>query len=869
MNAVRRALALVALLGLNASASFGAPPPIAAIGNDVADAQAELSAGGDRWQGFGGLSGGCDGNVRDILRAPDGQIYLAGGFRSCNGVAAPGVARFDPATSTFHPLGEGISGTILELEWFNGELLVGGMYLQDSGHAVLRWDGSSWLPLVPGVDGEFSPPTVHSMKVVDGHLVVGGSFLHVGGAQVNRVARWNGTAWTGYASGVGVPFGDPSTLVQAIVQFNGELVVAGKFISGPEWVINVARWDGAAWRSMGQGLSGFVKDLLVDGDGLVAAGGFGPTAYQVQRWDGSTWTPLSPTPTAGFDLPVEALEMYAGSILALGLFKQFDGAPIDGLARWTGSTWVEFPGAGAIPSGGGEALLSVEDQLYVGAAFLDSAARGLHNVSRWADDGWHRLGDAEGHGLEADVKTLIERDGRILATGNFQRAGDRATPGIAEWDGLGWRRLGEAGGAPGVGIRAVEVVDGVVYASGDFMLAGQPIAGEIMRWSGGEWEPLGGGVDGQVWAISEFQGDVVVAGSFESAGGAPIRAVARWDGQGWAPLLDAQGGGLGPNDFVRSMVVWGNRLIVAGYINSVAGSPAYDLAAWDGSAWTALPAGAWNSPYQVSLAVWNNDLYVTSPTGQLLRLSGSSWVPLLSWPDEGVHSIAGVGDALYLGGSFTNLAGSGANRLARLRNGQFEPVAGGVSVGNPYGASVNALAEHRGDLLVAGRFGMAGDVRTANIARLQLDVLDGIELYARKAQPTVTTNEGPVVVHYQLDIGNRGRGSAPATILSVQAEPSPTAISWSCVPLAMSVATCPADQGTGAPDFNVDLPPGSALRLLVVVESDPETVFQRLRLDLSGQPAPGATSNTPTASLTLVTPVQGQALIRNGFEPFQ
>jgi hypothetical protein len=706
------------------------------------------------------------------------------------------------------------------------------------------------------------------MEVVDGDLVVGGSFLSIGGKQVNRVASWDGETWKGFASGVGVPFGDPSTFVKAIAHFDGDLIVAGKFVSGSDPVINVARWDGSAWRPMGQGLSGFVRDLLVDGDGLVAAGGVVPDqTYQVQRWDGSMWTPLSPVSSSGFDLPVDALELHEGSILALGLFKRFDGTPINGLVRWTGTTWIEFPGAGAVSSGGGEALLSVEDSLYVGAAFLDPDARGLHNVARWAGGEWHRLGDAEGHGLEADVKTLIERDGRILAAGNFQRAGDRATPGIAEWDGLGWKRLGEAGGAPGVGIRAVEVVDDVVYASGDFMLAGQPIAGEIMRWSGGEWEPLGGGVDGQVWAISEFQGDVVIGGTFESAGGAPIRAVARWDGQNWAPLLDAQGGGLGPNDFIRSMVVWGNRLVVAGYINSVAGSPAYDLAAWDGSAWSALPAGAWNPPYQVTVAVWNNELYVTSPTSQLMRLSGSTWMPLLSWPDEGVHSIVGVGDALYLGGSFTNLAGSGADRLARFRNGQFEPVAGGVSMVDQFGAFVNTLAEHRGDLLVAGRFGMAGDVRTANIARLQIDVLDGIELYARKAQPTVTTTAGPVVIHYQLDIGNRGRGSAPATDLSVQANPPPAAMSWSCVPLAMSEAACPADQGTGAPDFSADLPPGSALRVVVEVEPQPETVFQRLRVDLSGQPVPGATSNNPTAILSLVTPVQGQALFWNGFEP--
>jgi hypothetical protein len=709
------------------------------------------------------------------------------------------------------------------------------------------------------------------MEVVEGELVVGGAFQYAGGVPANRVARWNGTTWAAYASGLGTASGSAHS-VEDLVVMDGTLVAAGRFGVGSVGA-SVARWDGAQWQAMGN-LPGIVKNLLVDGDELIAAGGiydFASKTFQVRRWDGTQWTRMGDDPSIGFDQAVEAVVEHEGTIVVAGDFSRFGAAPANGLAQWTGSTWTAFPGLDAMPSGSAWTLLSDQSSLYVSAIFLDSRARGLHHVARWTQGEWHRMGDREGHGMAAHVNRLVSREGRILAAGSFERLGDRSAPGIAEWDGLGWQRLGEAGVTRGAGVSALDLIDGVVYAGGNFLLAGQPVGSGIAQWRGGEWLPLGvpgaEGVNGFVMAIAGFQGEVIVGGTFSAAGGLPSEAIARWNGQRWAPLLDANGGGLPPFAAVRSMVVWNDRLIVGGSFSSVAGLPVQGLAAWDGAQWSVLPQGLEGSHVSL-LSVWNNDLFVIRPPATLARLSGSSWETLLGWPDEGVFSLAGLGDALYIGGEFTNLAGSGVNQLARWRGGQFEPVAGGVSDDPDFGPSVNALAVDGGDLLVAGRFRFAGEVRTSRIARLQLDVIDGIDLYARPVQTAATaTPAGAQPVQYQLDLGNRGRGRAPGVALSIQADPPPTAISWSCVPLAMSAAACPAEQGTGMPQWSVDLPPGSALRVLVEVEPQPETVFQRLRVDLSGQPVPGATSNNPTAALSLVTPVQGQALFWNGFEP--
>jgi hypothetical protein len=873
---LQRAFAAVAAFAIAAGACHGAAPakavPTLRIGSSL-DAGPISGTGSDRWHGFGELSGGCDGGINVIERGPDGQIYLAGDFRTCDGVQTPNVARFDPAGGTFHPVGSGVSGFIRDLEWYNGDLLICGFLLRNGPNAVLRFTGEGWAPLAPGIAGQFSSSDVRTMEVVDGDLVVGGAFQSAGGVPANRVARWNGTTWAAYASGLGTASGS-SHSVEDLAVMDGVLVAAGRFGVGSVGA-SVARWDGAQWQAMGN-LPGIVNNLLVDGDELIAAGGiydFASKTFQVRRWNGTEWTRMGDDPSIGFDQAVEAVVEHEGTILVAGDFSLYGGAPANGLAQWTGSTWTAFPGLDAMPSGSAWALLSDQSSLYVSANFLDSRGRGLHHVARWTQGEWRRMGEREGHGIGAHVNRLVSREGRILAAGSFERIGDRSAPGIAEWDGLGWQRLGEAGVTRGASVSVLDLIDGVVYAGGNFLLAGQPVASGIAQWRGDEWLPLGEpgaeGVAGFVTAIAEFQGEVVVGGNFSAAGGLPIQSIARWDGQRWAPLRDAQGGGLPNFAVVHSMTVWNDRLIVGGSFVSVAGSPAPGLAAWDGVQWSLLPPGFEGFMVEL-LAVWNDDLFVGGPFATLSRLSGNSWETLLDSSDDGVFSLAGLGDALYIGGEFTNLAGSGVNQLARWRGGQFEPVAGGVSDDPDFGPSVNSMAVVGGDLLVAGRFRFAGDVRTSRIAWLQPHVIDGIDLYARHVLTAPSaTHTGAEPVHYQLDLGNRGRGRAPGVALSVQADPAPAEIRWSCVPLAMSVATCPADQGTGAPDFIVDLPPGSALRVMVEVEPQPETVFQRLHVDLSGQPVPGATSNNPTAVLSLVTPVQGQALFSNGFESHQ
>ena len=100
-----------------------------------------------------------------------------------------------------------------------------------------------------------------------GHLYAGGSFIF----PENRVARWDGSNWTGLGSGIG----NNSVLslvfdTQGIVGPTGALYAGGNFTS-PE--NRLARWDGGGWTGLGSGIgNNQISSLVFDIQGIV-----GPT----------------------------------------------------------------------------------------------------------------------------------------------------------------------------------------------------------------------------------------------------------------------------------------------------------------------------------------------------------------------------------------------------------------------------------------------------------------------------------------------------------------------------------------------------------------------------------------------------------------
>lgn len=826
------------------------------------------------WQAFGDLDGGCDGPVRVIRRAPDGDIYLAGHFESCNGIYSPRLIRYSPGSDGFQAVEPVLQdGTVLDLAWYQGELVVAGQYLLAPGGlggGVLRWNGSGWAPLGAGTAGAFDLPDVRALVVHDGHLVAGGAFSVVGGQPAMKVARWNGSAWSPLDAGLGIAI--PSQYVTALAVHDGQLVAGGSFAhsGATPGFHNVARWTGAAWQPLG-GPGGRISSLLVDPEGnLIAAGTLtaaGAPVHQVKRWSGSQWVALAPDDQTGFDAPVDALALHDGDLVAGGSFTTFGADQVRGVAHWTGSGWAAHPGTTAISAGDVPALLGDGESLYVAGAFESAEARGKHWIAR-LQGSWHRLGAPSGQlGFDAPVWHFASDGARLVAAGLFRRAGEVAVPGVAIWQGNGWQRLGNAGPASLTGVRAVAFFQDAVYAAGDFFdPSGTQVATGIARWRGDDWEPVVGegaiAIDaGMVSALHVHEGELIVGGDYTLGGGVGPVGVASWNGTRWA-LVEDGAGNRGPAP-VLALTTHAGRLVAGGDFQQMGTVPASGLAAWDGSAWTGLVTGA--QPLPVSaLAVWQGDLYAGGDR-RLERLQGNQWQSLVAGASGWyIRALVGLGDALWIGGDFQSLDGVAAVALARWDGSALHAVPGELGSGPSTSFRiVQALAMHEGELMVGGHFRSVDGQRSAHIARLLPDMVDGIDMHLRV--PVAKADPDANRVAYRVRLGNRGGAAGVPASFTASAWPQPLAVTWTCEPGAFSSEPCPADTGTGLPAWTTTMAPGAEFYLDLVLDAAPGTVVQRLRLDLSAPPVPGA-DNRASTGLTVSTALAEEVLFVDGFE---
>jgi len=130
--------------------------------------------------------------------------------------------------------------------------------------------------------GGVSPDSaVSALGVHDGGLgmalFAGGWFTHVGGLEANHVARWSGSHWSALTGPAGNGTNDNVSALASYDDGDGPaLYAAGLFTqAGGAPVERIARWDGSAWSSLpdpsGVGLNGQAYALRSYDDGSGSA----------------------------------------------------------------------------------------------------------------------------------------------------------------------------------------------------------------------------------------------------------------------------------------------------------------------------------------------------------------------------------------------------------------------------------------------------------------------------------------------------------------------------------------------------------------------------------------------------------------------
>ncbi len=232
-------------------------------------------------------------------------------------------------------------------------------------------------------------------------------------------------------------------------------------------------WNGAEWRTLGQGLTGQIRATTVFRDTLYVGGALNipgvSASVGVARWNGFTWTSVG-----NWEIrEVYALEVNADRLWVGGRFFKTIGDSANYLAAWDGNQWYAPPSL----NGAVFALHSFKGDLAVGGHFTGSGLTSLNRVALLKDTAWVPFLS----GFYGDVFCFAEHAGRLIAGGNFLYAIYQTT-----------------------------------YLHG------------IGAWNGTQWVPLGSGGNGSVDAMISRDTDLVVIGSFSAMGAEAASVVARW-----------------------------------------------------------------------------------------------------------------------------------------------------------------------------------------------------------------------------------------------------------------------------------------------------------------------------------------------------
>lgn len=299
------------------------------------------------WEdGYEPLGEGLLGAVQAIQVTRAGLVYVGGNFTDPSGTALRNLAMWDG--SEWHDVGGGVGDptdpfqTVRALAIAEGAGHEGADLVYVAGQVTMAggerfsgfgmWTGSEWVDLGASMEGHpGADPRVTSLLIdpESGDLIVAGSFTAVGEGdariETTNVARWDGTAWHAYGNGIG----DRDSPISAATLWNGRLVVARHYANDDPLLI--AAWNGTEWEAIGTDQPPFTIPgaLAGIGDALFAAGNWNAGKH-VAVFDGAAWHTLGGgvSDIASAVLPIE------GGVLFGGSFNRAGETGSGGIAFW-------------------------------------------------------------------------------------------------------------------------------------------------------------------------------------------------------------------------------------------------------------------------------------------------------------------------------------------------------------------------------------------------------------------------------------------------------------------------------------------------------------------------------------------------------
>lgn len=314
-----------------------------------------------RWDGsqWHPLGSGIDGTVRQMAAHRE-QLFVVGTFTSAGDTAATNIAQWNGVQ--WSVVGHQLTGDLTAIASNGSDVLVA-RTVNQTNFVISRWDGTNWSDFA---GGSFGYGQINIILRKDDSLLIAGMFDQINNIRVNNIARWNGGEWQSLGGGLtGKPQPVPNDYffneVTAALLQDGNLYVGGSFTNaGGVSAKNIARWDGAQWWALGDGIPGFggasfgdvahpVTSLAYVNGKLFAGGGFdrgfGDLSRRLVVWDGLNWRNAldgqwsidnSPFPSDYYarELHVWALASHGSELYIAGNFARIGTTPSYGFAIW-------------------------------------------------------------------------------------------------------------------------------------------------------------------------------------------------------------------------------------------------------------------------------------------------------------------------------------------------------------------------------------------------------------------------------------------------------------------------------------------------------------------------------------------------------
>ncbi|HEX5051590.1 MAG TPA: hypothetical protein VFZ65_07460 [Planctomycetota bacterium] len=488
------------------------------------------------------------------------------------------------------------------------------------------------------------------------------------------------------------------------------LVFAGYFdVAGDARAQKLATLDPVTgvWAELGGGMPSYYSATsllpMANGD-LVAAGSFasvgGVPVNGIARWDGTTWHAYGNGLASG----VRSVAVLPnGDLVACGDF--YLGA-LSYLARWNGTAWTSL-GAGVNAAVHAMAVLPNGD-LIVGGMFNQAGGQPAARIARWDGTTWSAIpGLPQNPGMDAVEALAVMPNGDLIAALGW---------GVFRFDGVAWGALGSSVfGLSGFAGALLVLPNGDLIAGANAYLTSGVFNG-VYRWDGTAWQTIGGACSGLVRCLAlQPSGELIAGGAFAYAGTTRVDFAASWDGANWSPLSR------GTTDVVFALAAAADGSHIAGgNFTTIGGVACNHVARWAAGTWSPLGGGV-DGTVRAAVVLANGDVVVAGDflavsglvARRVARWNGSGWVPLGGGCNGFVNALAVLpnGD-LVAAGEFTLAGGVPANRIARWNGTTWAPLGAGIDY--------RALALHvlpNGDLLCGGEFGFAGGIAAQNVAR--------------------------------------------------------------------------------------------------------------------------------------------------------